>query len=81
MISSTSWTPDEDFSMLLNSFIKTEEMLLEHIEDKDKKTFENITEDKIKKILFLITGRGPLKDQFMKKVSEAKLKYFDVKSI
>ena len=81
MISSTSWTPDEDFSMLLNSFIKTEEMLLEHIEDKEKKTFENITEDKIKKILFLITGRGPLKDQFMKKVSEAKLKYFDVKSI
>jgi beta-1,4-mannosyltransferase len=81
MISSTSWTPDEDFSMLLNSFIKTEEMLLEHIEDKDQKTTMNIAKDKIKKILFLITGRGPLRDAFMKKVSEAKLNYFDVKSI
>ena len=81
MISSTSWTPDEDFSILLESFIKTEEMILEHIEDKEQKTLGNITKDKIKKILFLITGRGPLRDNFMKKVSEANLKYFDVKSI
>ena len=81
MISSTSWTPDEDFSLLLDSFIKTEEMILEHIEDKDQKSIVNMTKDKIKKILFLITGRGPLRDKFMKKVAEAKLKYFEVKSI
>ena len=81
MISSTSWTPDEDFSLLLDSFIKTEEMILEHIEDKDQKSLVNMTKDKIKKILFLITGRGPLRDKFMKKVAEAKLKYFEVKSI
>ena len=81
MISSTSWTPDEDFSLLLDSFIKTEEMILEHIEDKDQKNIVNMTKDKIKKILFLITGRGPLRDKFMKKVAEAKLKYFEVKSI
>ena len=81
MISSTSWTPDEDFSMLLESFIKTEEMILEHIEDKEQKNMMNVSKDKIKKILFLITGRGPLKDSFMKKVNEADLKYFDVKSI
>ena len=81
MISSTSWTPDEDFSLLLDSFIKTEEMILEDIEDKEQKTKVSITKDKIKKILFLITGRGPLRDKFMKKVAEAKLKYFEVKSI
>ena len=81
MISSTSWTPDEDFSMLLDSFIKTEEMIKESIEDKSKKNIYNITEDKIKKILFLITGRGPMRDKFMEKVAEANLKFFDVKSI
>ena len=81
MISSTSWTPDEDFSMLLDAFIKTEEMIKESIEDKTQKNIYNITEDKIKKILFLITGRGPMRDKFMDKVSEANLKYFDVKSI
>ena len=81
MISSTSWTPDEDFSILLDSFIKTEEMILESIENKGQKNLMNVDKEKIKKVLFLITGRGPLRDSFMKKVSEAKLKYFDVKSI
>ena len=81
MISSTSWTPDEDFSMLLDAFIKTEEMIKESIEDKTKKDIYNITEDKIKKILFLITGRGPMRDKFMEKIAEANLKFFDVKSI
>ena len=81
MISSTSWTPDEDFSMLLDAFIKTEEMIKENIEDKSQKNIYNLTEEKIRKILFLITGRGPMRDKFMEKISEANLKFFDVKSI
>ena len=76
MISSTSWTPDEDFSILLDAFIKTEEMISEIIEDKSQKNIYNISEEKIKKVLFLITGRGPMRDIFMEKVSEANLKYF-----
>ena len=70
MISSTSWTPDEDFNMLLNSFIKTEEII------KNDNNFDNI-----KKVLFLITGKGPMKENFMKKVNESNLKIFNVKSI
>ena len=81
MISSTSWTPDEDFSMLLDAFIKTEELIFESIEDRSQNNIYNITKEQIKKILFLITGRGPMRDKFMEKVSEAKLKFFDVKSI
>ena len=72
MISSTSWTPDEDFNMLLQCFIKTEKMI------KEDKT---IDQSQIKKILFLITGRGPMRDEFMKKVSQSNLSLFDVKSI
>ena len=75
MISSTSWTPDEDFSMLLDAFIKTEEMIKENIEDKSQKNIYNLTEEKIRKILFLITGRGPMRDKFMEKISEANLKF------
>ena len=67
MISSTSWTPDEDFNMLLNSFIKTEEILNKN--------------NNIKKVLFLITGKGPMKENFMKKVNESNLNIFNVKSI
>lgn len=67
MISSTSWTPDEDFDMLLNCMIQTESL------------FTDITQ--VKKVLFIITGRGPMKDEFMEKVQKAKLKVFDVRSI
>lgn len=67
MISSTSWTPDEDFNMLLNCFIKVEKMLQ--------------GKEGLKKVLFLITGRGPMKEEFMLKVKEAKLQIFNVKSI
>ena len=67
MISSTSWTPDEDFNMLLNSLIKTEEILNKN--------------NNLKKVLFLITGKGPMKENFMKKVNESNLNIFNVKSI
>ena len=72
MISSTSWTPDEDFGMLLNCFIKTEEIL---------KSDDKIDINKLKKVIILITGRGPMRDEFMDKVEKAKLEIFDVKSI
>ena len=68
MISSTSWTPDEDFNLLLDSFILTEKKL--------RNSF-----DKFKKVLFIITGRGPNKNEFFKKLSTQNLKLFDVKSI
>ena len=68
MVSSTSWTPDEDFNMLLDSFIKLEKDLGEEI-------------NKLRKVLFLITGKGPQKEAFMKRVKETNLKLFNVKSI
>ena len=67
-ISSTSWTPDEDFDFLLQGMIKTDEKLLQS-------KIEN------KEILLIITGRGPMRDEFLNKVNDAKLTYFKVKSI
>jgi beta-1,4-mannosyltransferase len=68
MVSSTSWTPDEDFNMILDSFIKLEKELGDEIL-------------KLRKVLFLITGKGPQKDAFMRRVKETNLKLFTVKSI
>jgi beta-1,4-mannosyltransferase len=70
MISSTSWTPDEDFNLLLDSFILCEKKLSK---EKDFK--------KVNKVLFIITGRGPSRDAFMKKVQNTNLQFFTVKSI
>jgi beta-1,4-mannosyltransferase len=68
MLSSTSWTPDEDFNLLLDSFVLTENTLMNDIQS-------------LRKVLFIITGRGPNKEDFFKKLSEKNLKLFDVKSI
>ena len=70
MISSTSWTPDEDFDLLLESLIQTEKNLL--------KSFER---SKIKNVLFVITGKGPNRDSFMRKIEQTELEIFTVKSI
>jgi beta-1,4-mannosyltransferase len=70
MISSTSWTPDEDFDLLLDSLIETEKKLLNACD-----------EAKIKKVILIITGRGPLRHAFMRKVNQTHLRIFEIKSI
>lgn len=72
MISSTSWTPDEDFNMWLNCFIETERQIFAD---------SSVNSAELRKVLFLITGRGPMRDAFMEKVKKAEWKIFDVKSI
>jgi len=70
IISSTSWTPDEDFDLLLESLIETETNLL-----------KNFDQAQIKNVLFVITGKGPNRDSFMRKIEQTELKIFTVKSI
>ncbi|EGC39092.1 hypothetical protein DICPUDRAFT_52859 [Dictyostelium purpureum] len=63
IISSTSWTPDEDFSILLDAIVKYD---LEHV----VKSKNNNADD----LLFIITGKGPQKQMYEKKISELLLK-------
>ena len=79
MISSTSWTPDEDFSMLFNSMIKIEKQFSEM--EKEKEQQQKNQKLNIRKILFIITGRGPQKEFYMNKIKNTDFKYFIVKSI
>ncbi|KAL9006739.1 MAG: hypothetical protein Q9188_000517 [Gyalolechia gomerana] len=58
LISSTSWTPDEDFSLLLNALISYSDMAAS-------------TRSYLPKILTIITGKGPLKDAFVAKIGTA----------
>lgn len=84
ILSSTSWTPDEDFDVLLNALISTENKLkdsclkgklLNNLKEKlNYKDLEN-------KVQLIITGRGPMKDSFMQKVDRADLKIIKIKSI
>ena len=59
LVSSTSWTPDEDFSVLLSALA----------------TYSDIatsTHPELPELLIIITGKGPQKDYYLEKVAELK---------
>lgn len=60
VVSSTSWTLDEDFGPLLEAILQIDGKL-------QSTAVENI------EILFLITGKGPLRSDFITRVSRLKL--------
>ncbi|KAL8687221.1 MAG: hypothetical protein Q9218_006547 [Villophora microphyllina] len=55
LVSSTSWTPDEDFSLLLDALISYSELA-------------NTTHPHIPEILAIITGKGPQKQAFLSRI-------------
>lgn len=58
LVSSTSWTPDEDFGILLDALLKY-----------DQKLGKNLP-----KIIAFITGKGPLKKFYEEKISKLEIK-------
>ncbi len=68
-MSSTSWTPDEDFSVLLEAIV---------LADKALKASRS---DQLQKVVFFITGKGPLRKAFELKIQELQLQYFDIMTV
>ncbi|KAH6917156.1 beta-1,4-mannosyltransferase [Coprinopsis sp. MPI-PUGE-AT-0042] len=61
LVSSTSWTDDEDFSILLEALGK--------YEARAKELNAEGKEAKLPKVLAIVTGKGPLKAKYMKDVA------------
>ena len=59
LVSSTSWTPDEDFSILL-----------EALKELHKKTTKDSDESKFPKVLVIVTGKGPQKAHYLPLLKE-----------
>ncbi|KTW26408.1 hypothetical protein T552_02889 [Pneumocystis carinii B80] len=70
LVSSTSWTPDEDFSILLEAFVAFDRMntIL-------SKNHEPLS------ILAIITGKGPLRKFYEQKIKNLNLKYVKIVTI
>lgn len=66
LVSSTSWTADEDFSVLLESLLACDLMARQQ----EPKYFPRIK--------LVVTGRGDLKSYFEHQISNIKLKYFQI---
>lgn len=71
LVSSTSWTPDEDFSIFLDALCQYSELA-------------NTTNSRLPYILAIITGKGPQRDTYLKRISRlresGKLSHVTLKS-
>ncbi|XP_021493032.1 chitobiosyldiphosphodolichol beta-mannosyltransferase isoform X1 [Meriones unguiculatus] len=61
LVSSTSWTEDEDFSILLGALEKFEQLTL--------------SEDSLPSLVCVITGKGPLREHYRHLISQKHLKH------
>ncbi|ORX88087.1 chitobiosyldiphosphodolichol beta-mannosyltransferase-like protein [Anaeromyces robustus] len=73
IISSTSWTPDEDFSVLLES--------LKHYNEILNKSPEFIETNQLPKLYVVITGKGPLREFYEKEIQSLDMKYVTIKTV
>jgi len=65
LVSSTSWTEDEDFSILLSAL----------------QDYDRCKDSKLPKLYCVITGKGPLKDLYMRRVTSQDWSKVDIVSV
>jgi len=73
IISSTSWTPDEDFSILLES--------LKHYNERLSQSPEFIKENSLPDLYVVITGKGPLKESYEKEIEALAMQHVTIKTV
>ncbi|XP_048333901.2 UDP-glycosyltransferase TURAN isoform X1 [Ziziphus jujuba] len=80
VVSSTSWTPDEDFGILLEAAVMYDRRVAA-ILDEDNSTKEDLwkemqngKQDLYPRLLFIITGKGPEKEKYEEKIRRLRLK-------
>ena len=63
LVSSTSWTPDEDFSILIKALGLYEKRAI-------KLASLQASDGRLPKLLVILTGKGPLKEKYMGEVGK-----------
>jgi beta-1,4-mannosyltransferase len=67
VVSSTSWTPDEDFSILLDAMRRYEETA-------------GVRED-LPKMLVVVTGKGPQREEYMSRIEKMQREWKKVRCV
>ena len=65
LISSTSWTPDEDFSILLDALVELDSNIVRMMKEIDGKNSPHF--------VVIVTGKGPQKEMYKAKINQLKL--------
>lgn len=66
VVSSTSWTPDEDFGILLDAMSQYEKRARELALHEGGNSVD--AHKRLPKMLVVVTGKGPLRDDYMQKI-------------
>jgi beta-1,4-mannosyltransferase len=69
----TSWTADEDFSLLLEAAAKCDEMISCHDQGHANDSFTHL--------LIVITGQGPLRDRYQQEIARLRLKKVHLRTL
>lgn len=72
VVSSTSWTADEDFGLLLQALIDY---------DRRATASDFLSPGSISRLLVLITGRGPLRDGWLARAEKEEFQFVTIKSV
>ncbi|CAN0862234.1 UDP-glycosyltransferase TURAN [Linum grandiflorum] len=82
VVSSTSWTPDEDFGILLEAAVMYDRRVTAILNENDNVDAEVLWEEISRgkeiiypRLLFVITGKGPEKEKYEEKIKRLRLKH------
>ncbi|CAN0896987.1 UDP-glycosyltransferase TURAN [Linum grandiflorum] len=82
VVSSTSWTPDEDFGILLEAAVMYDRRVTAILNENDNVYVEvpgeeisGVKEIIYPRLLFVITGKGPEKEKYEEKIKRLRLKH------
>ncbi|CAN1342396.1 UDP-glycosyltransferase TURAN [Linum perenne] len=81
VVSSTSWTPDEDFGILLEAAVMYDRRITAILNEDDNVDVDVLWEEMSRgkeiiypRLLFVITGKGPEKEKYEEKIKRLRLK-------
>lgn len=80
LISSTSWTPDEDFSILLDALVALDSNIVPKIKDGDSSSNSNSTTvpKNHPHFIVIVTGKGPQKEMYRAKINQLNLTHVSI---
>jgi len=77
IVSSTSWTPDEDFSLLLDAAVQYEQWVETILSSKGR----SAAAPSPARLLIIVTGKGPLRSEYERKISQLKMRHVTVRTL
>ncbi|KAH8741678.1 ALG1 like beta-1 [Cryptosporidium ryanae] len=81
LITSTSWTPDEDIDLLLESLVLYDKAIDKDRSKKSEKSSGTHKKKTLPDLFLIITGKGPMKSEWIQKASGTGMKHVSIRTV